>query len=162
MVSAHRYAAVVAEGLWHTGRCGSQVYARRCRTVDGRRVFVYLHRFIVCPPPDLVVDHANGDGLDCRDENLRVVSPKYNSWNQDGEPGASGYLGVDRRPNGRWRARLTYADGTRRHLGVFDTAYEAAMAYDAAVLRERGPFARVNFATSKPPREPDRDHPIPF
>lgn len=161
LVSAHRYQIVVGEGLWHAARCRSQVYARRSVRAGGVCRHVYLHRMITGAPDGFHVDHVNGDGLDCRDENLRVVPPQHNSWNRDGNPGASGYIGVTGHGR-RWRARITLANGDRRTVGNFNTAYEAALAYDAAALRERGPFARINFVFSRPPQEPDDDHPIPF
>lgn len=32
---------------------------------------VYLHRFVIDAPKGVIVDHANGDTLDCRKANLR-------------------------------------------------------------------------------------------
>ena len=43
---------------------------------------VYLHRFIVNPPSDKVIDHINGNGLDNRRSNLRVVTQHINSRNR--------------------------------------------------------------------------------
>ena len=72
---------------WHAsaqGSSGERFYACRKITVDGRRVKIWLHRFIMDLPhslsgPDpLVVDHIDGDGLNCTRENLRVVSWSVN------------------------------------------------------------------------------------
>ena len=40
-----------------------------------------MHRLIMQPSPDMVVDHINGDGLDNKRENLRIVTHGQNIRN---------------------------------------------------------------------------------
>lgn len=98
----------------------------------------YLHRFLMSPPEGMVVDHVNGDGLDNRRSNLRVATTRENAANSRRAVNKAGYIGVTRMRSGRFYAAIQIG------IGAFDTAEEAARAYDEKAREIFGEFAMTN------------------
>lgn len=96
--------------------------------IDGK--LFYAHRlaflYMTGRMPE-IVDHKNGDTLDCRWDNLREINASDNAKN-------TSHVGYYRRGN-RFRAQLT-TDYKTYHLGSFGTAEEARAAYETAKRQE--------------------------
>lgn len=109
---------------------------------NGQRVI--MHRIILerkldrVLPDGMVVDHINGNGLDNRRVNLREATISQNMQNTR-RKGSSGYKGVKKVGPHTWEARVN-----DRTIGYFDTAKDAAFAYDKAALEQYGEFALLN------------------
>lgn len=106
------------------------VYARRTYVADGKKRTAFLHRMVfgLAHGDGKIVDHINGDGLDCRRSNLRVATSHVNLRNLGHafSSGSTGILGVSLR-NGRWHARMKFC-GQQVSLGWFPTAEQANLA----------------------------------
>jgi hypothetical protein len=121
-------------------------HARRAFWITPKkRGTIEMHRLIMKPPKDMVVDHINMDGLDNRRANLRVCTFKQNCQNRKVRPDNKvGFKGVFRLKDGRFQ--VTCAN---KYVGKFDTAESAARAYDERAKEVYGEFARFNFPEVK-------------
>ena len=126
---------------WRTACSRGICYARTGKA----NAQIWMHRLILGLPQGKVpeVDHINGDGLDNRRQNLRIASRIENAANTGPRRhNRSGFKGVYANRNG-WVA--TFGG---QYLGFFDTAEEAALAYDTAARNARGEFAKPNLPSS--------------
>jgi general stress protein YciG len=135
-VSRYKWTAVRRHG-------GKLIYGARLETKDGKRRFVYLHRFILRAGNNQLIDHRNGDGLDNTKANLRFATPTQNVRNRHRTTARSGIRGVvfDASNNSPkpWRAFIN-SKGQRAYLGRFLTKEEAIAARKSAAALLFGEF----------------------
>lgn len=106
-----------------------------------------LHRVIMHTTKGEEVDHINGIRNDNRKSNLRLCTSSENKCNRPlTNANTSGYRGVRfdaRDGRHKWRAEIK-KNKKIIWLGYFDTAEQAAIAYNEAAIIYHGEFARLN------------------
>lgn len=132
IVDDEDYNHLVSIGSWHFDR-----YAKRV-TRDG---VVYMHRLITKAPAKRAVDHINGDKLDNRKSNLRVVDYSTNCHNRHDIKNK--YLGVsfDKR-----RCKYKAVIGFQYQMidiGRYDTAEQARKARNRVAKELFGKDAKM-------------------
>lgn len=139
--------APLAEGYnWYALKDGRTNYAVRKagRFHSNRNLLIRLHRVILAAPDDMLVDHRDCDGLNCRRANLRLATPTQNAFNRRlALNNTSGFKGVSFcKPKNKWEACIK-AGGPLQRLGWFDTPEEAHEAYRKAASSQHEQFARL-------------------
>ena len=122
----------------------TRTYARRYGSGNKK---IAMHRQIMNAQPGQIIDHINGNGLDNRRCNLRFVTHRENSINSIRRQSNTGYRGVWRKPrkSGGYAYKASICNfGVITRLGTFDTAEEAARAYNRAAQELHGEFAWLN------------------
>lgn len=119
---------------WFAMPCKHTYYAGRTLILpDGRHRTIRMHHMVSgYPIRGFQTDHINGDGLDNRRANLRVVTRRENTSNKichrNGKK-TSRFVGVClHKTTGKWGARIRM-NGAYKHLGLFKTEEEASEAY---------------------------------
>jgi hypothetical protein len=135
---------------WHTVKSPHTFYARRNIRVGKKRIYIIMHREVLHPPDHLFVDHINHDGLDNRKANLRLATPRQNSYNRIHfrKSQSSKYTGVIwQKQRKKWMVKIRY-NSKDKFIGYFKEEIHAGKAYDKAAKKYHGEFASLNFPDS--------------
>lgn len=128
-------ATLVLAHTWHAQAWGPRslsprkMYLATCVRVGGRMKRVFLHRLIMGEPVGMQIDHIDGNPLNNRRVNLRIVTARENRWNVRDE---RGYTWRPR--HAKWEARIKVG-GKGHLLGLFTTEEDARAAYLTAKKR---------------------------
>lgn len=100
-------------------------------------------------PNDMQIDHIDGNGLNNRLDNLRLVTNQENQANRHADNKRKNgvkFKGVYKH-NNKFKAEITTKSG-RLYLGLFNTPEEAAHAYNEAANEHHGEHAKLNKVAS--------------
>lgn len=147
--------ADIALGHWRVLESDSHTYYAKTYIKDR---LALLHRFLLNPPTELVVDHINRNPLDNRRCNLRICTRAQNSENRSPLPSGSGIRNVHFDKNtGLWRVQLRL-HGEVMRFGSFESIQEAEYTAKAARAHympfseealEKDKYTRPNIVTYK-------------
>jgi len=121
-------------------------YFHRNVYINGRRTITKLHRDIMgyTNGDGNIVDHKDGNTLDCRNTNLRFSTNTENSRNQKIPcNNTSGVKGVYfNKIKHRWCAQISILN-EKKNLGYFSDIKDAEKAYIEASTKYHGEFRRT-------------------
>jgi hypothetical protein len=124
---------------WFVINDGHNPYA--CSKKNG--MHIRMHRLIVNAREGQIVDHINGNTLDNRRENLRIVSASQNAINRrKRSDNKSGVTGVHfSKAHNRWFACINI-DKKKQNIGLFKTMEEAVAARKEKEKEVYGDYVR--------------------
>ena len=126
---------VLTCGRWHIARRNSGLYASV--RIGGKDH--YLHRLIMDCPKGMVVDHIDGNTLDCRKSNMRIITNGQNRQNLHilHSKNTSGYRGVSWcKIHKRWRAvvKVNHKQICNKYFKDKEEAHEYVVAMRAKYM----------------------------
>ena len=115
-----------AGALQKTGRDGQ--YKRKYKRVSINRKPYRVHRLVWIMFNGEIsnkyqIDHIDGDTLNNKIDNLRLVTQQENNFNETRAKGYSWH-----KTSKKWRAQITL-NNKQKHLGLFDNKEDARAAY---------------------------------
>ena len=130
---------------WYAAKQHRTFYAgRRIRRGD-KWTSERMHRVLFDIPAGKEIDHIDHNGLNNQKSNLRLVTRQQNKQNASAW-GSSKYLGVCvyKQEGCTYIAAHIQIDGKTKHLGLFKTEEDAALAYNRAAKEKYGEYANLN------------------
>jgi hypothetical protein len=123
---------------WFAHKNKNTFYSERVsQRINGKQRSICMHSVIIGTGIGFVTDHINGNGLDNRRVNLRIVTNRENCQNLHiGK--SSKYPGVSwNKVHCKWQSAVRIS-GMRKHLGYFINEIDASKAYLSSTPRQPG------------------------
>lgn len=138
----------LAQWKWSASKTSNTWYAMRisnkkdgCRY--GKRYSILMHRVIMKAKLFDEVDHIDHNGLNNQHSNLRIATRSQNKINAH-KTNSTGYRGVELNKYSKKFSAHIRINGKLKHLGVFEMAKDAAIAYNKAAIKYHKEFAILN------------------
>lgn len=147
---------------WSIKFSRGKLYSKSRIVIDKKIKYVDLHRFIMRPLANMLVDHIGGNGLNNRRSNLRICTRSENNHNcvkqkrsesiykgltktkqQNKIKLKSGEIKICDKKYIYWVAKIVVGN-KRIFLGSFKNEKDAAIAYNNAAIKYYGEFANIN------------------
>lgn len=108
---------------------------------------LYLHRYIMGMPDNVIIDHIDRNPLNNVKSNLRIATARQNAKNTDFKINSKyGLKGITK--VGKSFGAQIQISNKHFNLGHFSTAEDAARVYDIVEVIINGHLAQPNFQTS--------------
>lgn len=132
---------------WQAVKSGSQrglYYAVRTTTAGqaGKYVVQLLHRLILGAPKGMLADHIDGNTLDCRRQNLRLVNAQQSQQNRSKNKKHNLPKGI-RIIRGKFHARIR-TNKQEYSLGSYEKLEDAVRAYNKKAKELFGEYAGLS------------------
>lgn len=137
----------IAEVTWRAAKKRHTTYA----VCNIGSLELRMHRVILDAKLGQLVDHQNGNGLDNTRQNLRIATERQNAQHRRKYAGVtlkggitSVFKGVSKhKQTGKFEAAIRVGK-IKKHLGLYASEVEAALAYNVAAMSMFGEFAVLN------------------
>lgn len=136
----------ISQWKWYAHKTKNTFYAARSFYKDSKQWLVFMHRHLLKPNKETLVDHIDGDGLNNQRVNLRLATHSQNISNQrlGNKNTSSIYKGVSwMKIKKVWVAQIA-SNGKRYYLGQHRIEVDAAKAYNKMAIELHGEFANLN------------------
>lgn len=134
----------LSEYKWYYTNWG---YAVRNISINRKQKLVYMHRVILSAPDGLEVDHRDGNKLNNQSSNLRVCTQSENQHNRTKYANnKTGFKGVYwHKKSNKFQTQIKSNNKIIYiYIGLFDSARNAARAYNTFARKIHGAFANLN------------------
>jgi len=144
---------LLSEFKWcyRSNRDGTQGYAVRHIKVEGKDRLLYLHRHLMQPGKDQETIFLNHDRLDCRKDNLLVVShEEARQHHRVRSDSKSGIKGVRCNAESNTWSAYVYRHGHCYRVGTYTTKEAASAAYEAGLKNENPDLHKAPMIVERP------------